>query len=72
MHVTFTQLQEMSGYDRRSDVRRWCDDNGIVYFLNRRGEPVTTQAAVDAALLGSPGTAVSRMLPYEQPNFGTA
>jgi hypothetical protein len=43
-------LRTISGHRQRAAVRRWCRRNGIKYFLDSKGWPVTTPAALDRAL----------------------
>jgi hypothetical protein len=44
-------LKTMSGYSQKASVAKWCKKNGIRYFRNADGWPVTTAAALDRALL---------------------
>ena len=46
-----TYLMELSGCKQRASVARWCKKNGIKYFRNALGWPVTTPAALDRALI---------------------
>lgn len=46
-------LKLMSGYKQKTSVARWCRQNKIQFFLDARGWPTTTPAAIDRAL--SPG-----------------
>ncbi|MEO1035195.1 MAG: hypothetical protein AAFX44_06500 [Pseudomonadota bacterium] len=50
MICEFEQLRALSGFQRKSAVMRWCSDNGISYFLNALGQPVTTEAELTRAL----------------------
>jgi uncharacterized protein DUF4224 len=43
-------LKAMSGYKQKTSVARWCRKNGIRFFLNAQGWPVTTSEALDRAL----------------------
>jgi len=43
-------LKTMSGYSQKASVAKWCKKNGIRYFRNAEGWPVTTAAAIDRAL----------------------
>lgn len=45
-------LLEWTGYKRPADLENWLKENRIPYRKGKGGELVTTQAAVDAALLG--------------------
>lgn len=45
-------LLAWTGYKRPADLEKWLKDNRIPYRRGRGGELLTTQAAVDAALLG--------------------
>lgn len=47
-------LKAMSGYSQKASVAKWCKKNGIRYFRNAEGWPVTTAAALDRALLTTP------------------
>lgn len=51
MIVTFPALAAASGYKRPADVRRWCRRNGISTMDDKDGRPISTQAAVDRAML---------------------
>lgn len=44
-------LMELSGCKQRASVARWCKKNGIKFFRNALGWPVTTPAALDRALI---------------------
>lgn len=63
MLVTFEELQNWSGYAQPSAVRAWLQRNSIPYVLNKDGQPVTTQGAIDGALL--------RQLSHESANDST-
>jgi len=43
-------LKTMSGYSQKASFAKWCKKNGIRYFRNAEGWPVTTAAAIDRAL----------------------
>jgi hypothetical protein len=43
-------LKAMSGYSQKASVANWCRKNGIRFFRNADGWPVTTPAALDRAL----------------------
>lgn len=47
--VTIDRLRQITGLHLPSAIERWLDANGIAYKPTRRG-PVTTLAAIDAAL----------------------
>jgi hypothetical protein len=49
-------LKALSGAKQRGAVRDWCRKNGIKTFNNRDGWPVTTDAALDRALTGTPAS----------------
>lgn len=49
--VKFEELAEWSGLERPSAVRRWLQERGIPIITRRDGRPVTTEAAIDAAIL---------------------
>jgi len=46
-------LRSVSGYKQRAATIRWAKHNGISYFLDKDRNPVTTQKALDRALIGS-------------------
>jgi hypothetical protein len=43
-------LKALSGYKQASAVKCWCRKNGIRFFVNAQGRPVTTEGALDRAL----------------------
>jgi hypothetical protein len=45
-------LKALSGYKQKSAIANWCRKNGIKFFLNAQGWPVTTATALNSALLG--------------------
>jgi len=49
--IDFPQLSEWCGYKRRADVAKWLRKNGIHFWLDIDGGPVTTQNALDRALV---------------------
>lgn len=51
--VTDDDLASLSGRTSPSAQRRWLDDNGVRYFINREGRPRTTWGAVDAVLVAN-------------------
>ena len=67
--VSFAELSKFCGYKRPADVKKWCQRNGIKHFLDKDRRPITTQAAIDAALLGdSSASSESKFrLPHEVP-----
>ena len=48
--IPFTQLAEFVGRKRPTQVRKWCESKGILYFLDADGKPCTTEAALNEAL----------------------
>lgn len=51
MIITTAQLEELTGYKRHGDQRRWLDRNGIPYRVRPDGMPVLTWNVFDQALL---------------------
>lgn len=43
-------LKALSGYKQASSVAKWCRKNGIKFFRNGQGWPVTTATELDRAL----------------------
>lgn len=50
--VTEEQLQELSGYRRRKDLRDWLDRNGVWHLEGKDGRIGTTVAALNRAGMG--------------------
>ena len=50
MILPYSQLCEMSGYDKPADVVGWLEENEILYFTGKYKRPVTTMLAVNTAL----------------------
>jgi hypothetical protein len=46
-------LKALSGYKQKTAVANWCRKNGIKFFRNAQGWPVTTEAALERALFAS-------------------
>lgn len=46
-------LLDWTGFKRPADLEKWLKDNHIPYRRAKGGELVTTQAAIDAALIGA-------------------
>ncbi|WP_319379925.1 hypothetical protein [Thiomicrorhabdus sp.] len=51
--ISFNNLQEWFGYERRSDIIRKLKDEGISYTLGKDGNPITTIEAINKSLLGT-------------------
>ena len=51
MTLTFPDLSALSGYKRPGDVRKWLKRNGVSFMLDKAGRPVTTQEALNRAML---------------------
>ncbi|MEX2260095.1 MAG: DUF4224 domain-containing protein [Woeseia sp.] len=49
--VDFPMLCRLSGRERPSAVCKWLQQQGIAYMLNADGKPVTTERALNEALL---------------------
>lgn len=45
-------LKLWAGCGQKNTLEKWLKQQGIAYFINKKGKIVTTQAACDAALLG--------------------
>lgn len=45
-------LLEWTGFRRPGDLEKWLRENGVPYRRGRGGRLITTQAAVDAVLIG--------------------
>ena len=50
--VNLDRLRAWLSYERRDAVIRWLDENGVRYRRGKNGDPVTTLAAINAAMLG--------------------
>jgi hypothetical protein len=53
MILDLSDLQKLSGYKRAADVKRWLHDNGVPFFVQPSGHPVTTLDAVNRAMCGA-------------------
>lgn len=51
MIADFEDLCRLSGRQRPSAVKRWLQARGILYWLNADDRPVTTEKALNDALL---------------------
>ena len=51
----------LSGYKRAADVKRWLRDNGVPFFVQPSGHPVTTTDAVNRAMCGASAGTASRI-----------
>lgn len=51
MIADFADLQRLSGRERPAAVKKWLQSQGISYMLNADGHPVTTEKALNEALL---------------------
>lgn len=51
MVADFPTLCRLSGRKRPTAVRKWLQERGISYMLNANREPVTTEKALNDALL---------------------
>lgn len=51
MIADFDQLKRLSGRARPTAVRKWLQKQGILYWVNANNEPVTTEKALNEALL---------------------
>lgn len=51
MIADFSDLQRLSGRERPAAVKKWLQQRGISYILNADGKPVTTEKALNEALL---------------------
>ena len=47
--VDFDTLVRLTGYQRPTDIERWCEQNGVRYFRGRTGI-FTTTTALNAGL----------------------
>lgn len=51
MIADFDDLRRLSGRNRPSAVKKWLQRQGVSYMLNANGQPVTTEKALNDALL---------------------
>ena len=51
MIADFDTLKRLSGRDRPSAVKKWLQNQGISYMLNADRQPVTTEKALNDALM---------------------
>lgn len=51
MIADFQDLCRLSGRERPSAVKKWLQENGILYWMNADHKPVTTEKALNQALL---------------------
>lgn len=54
--LTFSDLSALSGYRRPADVARWLRRHRIRYMLDKDRKPVTTQDAIERAMIGATKT----------------
>lgn len=47
MFLTESELQELTGYLRPANQRRWLDQNSIPYWISSRGRPKVLRAALE-------------------------
>ncbi len=52
--LTDKDLSALTGYERSADQRRWLQENGIGFRVDRAGRPRTTWHAIDSCLVGYP------------------
>lgn len=50
MTVSFQQLSEFCNRKRPTQVKKWCESKGILYFLDADSRPCTTETALNEAL----------------------
>jgi Domain of unknown function (DUF4224) len=50
MTIPFEQLADFCHRKRPTQVRRWLESKGILYFLDADERPCTTEAALNEAL----------------------
>ena len=48
--VPFDRLAEFCNRKRPTQVKKWCESKGILYFLDADNRPCTTDAALNEAL----------------------
>lgn len=51
MIIDFADLQRLSGREKPTAVKRWLQNQRINFMLNADGNPVTTEKALNDALL---------------------
>jgi hypothetical protein len=61
--VSISDIEELTGYVRHADQVKWLQRKGWVHEVNRRGQPVISQAYFDMKLGGVMQQAVN------EPNF---
>ena len=49
--VTFEELSEWCGRKKPTLVKKWLQDKGIFYTLNADNRPITTELALNDALM---------------------
>lgn len=49
MFLSPPELQQLTGYapNQRARIRRWLDEHGIAYTINRLGDPVVLRSSVE-------------------------
>lgn len=45
-------LSNWCGYKRRGDIEKFCREHGVKFTTGKDGRILTTQAVLDAAILG--------------------
>lgn len=45
-------LKKLTGYKQKTAIAAWCRKNGIKFFRDARGWPVTTEGVLNATLWG--------------------
>lgn len=50
MFLSEDEVQDLTGYKRPADQRRWLDRNGIGYLVSARGRPVVLKSELERAL----------------------
>ena len=51
MVVDFADLQRLSSRHKPTAVKKWLQSKGILYWLNADNQPVTTERALNDALM---------------------
>ena len=50
--LSYEELCEWAAVKRPSSLRRWLEQQGISYMIDKKGRPITTLTQVNAALSG--------------------
>lgn len=50
MFVSKEDIESLTGYVRRKDQIRWLRANGILFKINRRGDPMVLQAEINRVM----------------------